>query len=136
VQKREKTPNVWKAVNAVDESEQFVIKEPSSDDDANLNWPAFQHELEMQKLFEDSALIRPIVDFLPSSASIPPRMVLQGFEKTLWTARNRRQLTSDEIKWIMQAVILALGTVHRKGYVYSGASSFAVARLCTNLLQI
>jgi hypothetical protein len=47
VQKREKTPNVWKAVNAVDESEQFVIKEPSSDDDANLNWPAFQYELEM-----------------------------------------------------------------------------------------
>jgi hypothetical protein len=63
-------------------------------------------------------------------------MVLQGFEKPLWTARNRRGLTGDEIKWIMKAVILALWTVHRKGYVYSGASSFAVARLCTNLLKI
>jgi male germ cell-associated kinase len=136
VPKKASAQNIWKAVNDSDDSEQFMIKEPSSDDDATLNWPAFQHELEMQKLFKDSALIRPMVDFVPSSASIPPRMVLQGFEKTLWTARNRRQLTSDEIKWIMQAVILALGTVHRKGYVYSGASSFAVARLCTNLLQI
>jgi hypothetical protein len=119
VQKRASAPNVWKAVNDANDSEQFVIKEPSSDDGATLNWPAFQHEVEMQKLFKDSAHVRPTVDFVPFSATIQPKMVLQGFEKTLWTARNRRRLTGDEIKWIMKAVILGLLTVHHKGYVYS-----------------
>jgi len=52
VQKKASAPNFWKAVNDADDSEQFVIKEPSSDDDATLNWPAFQHEVEMQKLLK------------------------------------------------------------------------------------
>jgi hypothetical protein len=124
----ETAPNVWKAVDDVDESEQFVVKEPSSDDDAALKWPAFQHELEMQKLFKNSPFIRRMVDFVPSSALVQPKIVLQGFEKTLWTARNRRTLTDNEIKWIMKAVLMGLWTVHKKGYVYSSASPFHMAQ--------
>lgn len=126
VQRINTTPNVWKAVNDADESEQFVVKEPSIDDDATLNWPAFQHELEMQRLFKDSPFIRQMVDFVPSAGLVQPKLVLQVFEKTLWTARNRRQLTPDETKWIMKAVLIGLCTVHRQGYVSSGAFLFAV----------
>jgi male germ cell-associated kinase len=104
-QSKETAPNVWKALNDANESKQFVVKEPNSDDNADLKWPALQHELEIQNIFKDSPFIRQKVDFvLLSSALIRPKMVLQGFEKTLWTARNRRQLTSDKIKWIMKAV--------------------------------
>lgn len=53
-QRIETAPNVWKAVNDADESEQFVVKEPSSDDNGALNWPAFRHELEMQNIFKVS----------------------------------------------------------------------------------
>jgi hypothetical protein len=88
LQKTASAPNVWKAVNDADDSEHFVIKEPSSDDDAALKWPAFEHELEMQKLFAISPLIRPMVDFVPSSASTQPKMVLQGFEKTLMDGKE------------------------------------------------
>lgn len=121
-------PNVWKAVNHADESEQVVVKGPSSDDDRSLSWPLFQHELEMQKLFTGSPLIRQMIDYIPSFAGEGPKIVLQGFEKTLWTARERRPMTSNEIKWIMKAVILGLWTVHREGFVYSGESLSAQLR--------
>ena len=105
----------------VDESKQFVVKGPSSDDDRSLSWPLFTHEFEMQKLFNDSAFIRKMIDFVPSAAGVEPKIVLQAFEKTLWTARTERPMTSNEIKWIMKAVIIGLWTVHREGLVYSGS---------------
>lgn len=119
-QKTDSAPNIWKAVNDADESEQFVVKEPSSDDHRSLSWPLFRHELEMQKLFNGSAFIRQMIDYIPSLGEEEPKIVLQAFQKTLWTARTQRPMTSNEIKWIMKAVILGLWTVHREGFVYSG----------------
>lgn len=113
---------IWKAVDDADESEQFVIKGPSSDDNRSLSWPLFQHEVEMQTRFSGSAFIRQMVDFVPSTDGAEPKMVLQAFEKTLWTARTQRPMTTNEIKWIMKAVIIGLWTVHREGLVYSGTS--------------
>ena len=72
-------------MNDADESEQFIVKEPSSDDSSSRRWPLFQHEFEMQKLFIGSAFIRQMVDFVPSVARPEPelKMALQAFEKTL-----------------------------------------------------
>jgi male germ cell-associated kinase len=120
-QRTRTAPNIWKALDDVDESKQFVVKGPSSDDDRSLSWPLFTHEFEMQKLFSDSVFIRKMIDFIPSAAGVEPKIVLQAFEKTLWTARTERSMTSNEIKWIMKAVIIGLWTVHRKGLVYSGS---------------
>ena len=79
----------------------------------------------MQKLFSDSPFIRQMIDFIPPEPGTKPQIVLQAFEKTLWTARLQRPMTSDEIKWIMKAVILAIWTVHRKGLVYSGMAGLS-----------
>lgn len=121
-QKTDKSPHVWKAVNEKDEDHHFIVKQPSSDDDESQNWPAFQHELQMQRRFINEPFIRPIVDFIPASLSeaLPPKMVLKAFEKTLWTARLRRELTIEEIRWIMKDVLIGLWTIHREGLVHSG----------------
>ncbi|RMZ76154.1 hypothetical protein DV738_g5124, partial [Chaetothyriales sp. CBS 135597] len=112
-------PNVWKAVDDANDDEEFVVKSPSSDDDETHGWPLFQHEFEMQKLFGDSPFVRKMVDFVPPAPNQEPLLVLQAFEKTLWDARWQRPMTTDEIKWIMKAVLLGLWTVHRKGLVYT-----------------
>jgi len=115
-------PHVWKAVDIADVQQQFVVKCPKSDNCKAQNFAAFQHELRMQKLFHDAPLIRPLLDFVPgcSAKDLPPWMVLEGFEKTLWTARQRRELSLEEIRWIMKDVLLGLWTIHREGLVYSG----------------
>ncbi|KAK5125015.1 hypothetical protein LTR85_001206 [Meristemomyces frigidus] len=110
---------VWQAIDHADETSQFVIKAPSTQDDSTKDWPLFRHEHNVQKLFAESPLIRPMLDFVPETEQYPPAMVLRAFEETLWTARTRRAFTSKEIKWIMKAVILAVWTIHRKGLVYS-----------------
>lgn len=115
-------PHVWKAVDTADEQQQFVVKCPKSDNCKAQNVAAFQYELRMQKLFHDAPFIRPLLDFVPgcSAKDSPPWMVLEGFEKTLWTARQRRELSLEEIRWIMKDVLLGLWTIHREGLVYSG----------------
>ncbi|KAF7114686.1 hypothetical protein CNMCM5793_009637 [Aspergillus hiratsukae] len=45
-------------------------------------------------------------------------MVLEPFEKTLWSARIRRPLTTREIKHIMKLALLGLREIHEKGLVY------------------
>jgi hypothetical protein len=65
-QRTETALNIWKALDDVDESKQFVIKGPSSDDNRSLSWPLFKREFEMQKLFNDSVFIRQMVDFVQS----------------------------------------------------------------------
>jgi protein kinase len=125
-QRTETAPSVWKALDDVDESKQFVVKGPSSDDDGSLGWPLFKHEFEVQKLFNDSAFIRQMIDFVPSAAGVEPKIVLQAFEKTLWTARTERPMTSNEIKWVMKAVIIGLWTVHREELVYSGTVHYPI----------
>ena len=70
----------------------------------------------MQKLFNDSAFIRQMIDFIPSAVGVEPKVVLQALGKTLWT---KRPITSNEIKWIMKAVIVRLWTVHHEELVYS-----------------
>jgi hypothetical protein len=115
-QRTEIAQNIWKALDDVDESEQFVVKRLSSGDDRSPSWPLLKHDFEMQKLFNDSAFIRQMIDFVPSAVGVEPKVVLQAFKKTLWT---ERPMTSNEIKWIMKAVIIKLWTVHREGLVYS-----------------
>jgi hypothetical protein len=116
--------NVWKAIDSEDEYLEYVVKAPSNHDDASLDWPLFRHEIEMQRRFDKSPLIRQMVDFVPSSNSSPPIAVLQSFEKSLWNARSRRPFSLDEIKWIMKAVLMGLWTIHREGLVYSGAQIY------------
>lgn len=99
---------------------ELVAKGPSKDDDKTQKWPAFQHEVKMQRLFKDDKMIRPIVDFLPSSEMDEPMMVPKPFEHTLWEARNMRPMTTAEIKWVMEGVLLGLQTIHRKGLVHTG----------------
>ena len=64
-QRTETAPSIWKALDDVDESKQFVVTGPSSDDDRSLSWPLFKHEFEMQKLFNNSVFIRQMIDFIP-----------------------------------------------------------------------
>ncbi|KAG5302212.1 serine/threonine protein kinase [Histoplasma ohiense] len=77
------------------------------------------HEVEMQRLFKDDQMIRPMVDFVPSSEPGGPLMILKPFEQTLWEARNTRPFSVPEIKWIMKGVLLGLYTVHMKDLVYT-----------------
>lgn len=118
-------PHVWKAVDVTDDTHQLVVKQPRSDDDEAQNFPAFQHEFRMQQRFRNAPFIRQMVDYAPASPSTNsmPSMVLQGFEKTLWTARLRRELSYEEIRWIMKGVLIGLWTVHREGLVHSGGIS-------------
>ncbi|KAK5628457.1 hypothetical protein RRF57_004172 [Xylaria bambusicola] len=111
--------NVWLIKKDGKVDTEFIAKGPSSGDDKLLGWPAFQHELKMQRLFNEKRMIRPMVDFLPSSESGGPMMVLKPYEQTLWDARNTRPMTTSEVKWIMEGV-LCIMTVHQKGLVYTG----------------
>ncbi|KAB8272262.1 hypothetical protein BDV30DRAFT_239707 [Aspergillus minisclerotigenes] len=45
-------------------------------------------------------------------------MVLEPFEKTLWSARSKRPLTLREVKHIMKFALLGLQEIHEKGLVY------------------
>lgn len=104
---------------------EYIAKGPSRDDDRAQGWPAFQHETKMQRLFSKDKMIRPMVDFLPTSSDAggdggEPMMVLESFEQTLWDARNARRMTAAEIKWIMAGVLLGLQTIHRRGLVHTG----------------
>ncbi|KAJ8129925.1 hypothetical protein O1611_g3705 [Lasiodiplodia mahajangana] len=109
--------NVW-LVKRNDENE-FVAKGPSPEDDKSSGWPAFQHELKMQRLFNEEKMIRRMVDFLPFSATDDPMMVLAPFGQTLWDARNARPMTTSEIKWIMEGVLLGIRTSHQRGLVHT-----------------
>jgi serine/threonine protein kinase len=115
------TPNVWQVVEEPDGPE-FVAKGPSRDDDEALNWPAFQHEAKMQRLFTDDPMLRRMVDFVPKTNDMKPMMILEPFQKTLWASRTTRPFSTKEIKWIMKGVLLGIMTVHRKGLVYTGSA--------------
>jgi hypothetical protein len=80
--------NFWIAVDVVDEDQWFVVKEPSRHDDPSEGWPLFEHEVQMQKRFIKSLMIRKIVDLIPNSDVSGPMLVLQPFEESLWDARN------------------------------------------------
>ncbi|KAJ2984385.1 hypothetical protein NUW58_g6089 [Xylaria curta] len=95
--------NIW--LIKQDGKNEFIAKGPSREDDKLLGWPAFQHELKMQRLFNEDKMIRPIVDFIPSSTTDDPMMVLAPFEQTLWDARHTRPMTTSEIKWIMEGIL-------------------------------
>lgn len=112
--------NIWTVWQDDEQERELVAKGPSRDDDKTQGWPAFQHEVKMQRLFNDDKMIRPMLDFLPSSDTDEPMMVLKPFEQTLWDARNARPMTTAEIKWIMEGVMLGLQTIHRKGLVHTG----------------
>ncbi|KAF7155868.1 hypothetical protein CNMCM5623_008748 [Aspergillus felis] len=60
-----------------------------------------------------------MVDVIPPRSNTEPTMmVLEPFEKTLWSVRTRRPLTTREIKHIMKLALLGLREVHEKGLVY------------------
>jgi hypothetical protein len=88
----------------------------------------------MQKQFLKSPMIRKMVDLIPKSVISAPMMVLQPLEESLWDARNNRPFTVDEIKWIMQAVLMGLGEIHLEGLVYSGKSLIPASSILINIL--
>lgn len=110
-------PHVWRADS---EKDQFVIKHPQPDDSPEKLWPAFRKELGMQTRFQSARYIRKMVDKIPASSDLPDMMVLEPFEKSLWSARTRRPLSIREIKHIMGLALLGLREVHDKGLVYCG----------------
>ena len=116
------TSNIWKAIDDSSNAFEYVAKGPPSDDDENKNWPAFQHELSMQRLFAQDKFIRSMVDLVPVSQPGGPLMILKPFQMTLWEARSARRMTIKEIKWIMEGCLFGIMTVHRKDLVYTGTS--------------
>ncbi|KAK2762324.1 hypothetical protein FQN54_001334 [Arachnomyces sp. PD_36] len=118
VQRKGKRCNVWSAAMENDETDQYVIKQPDEDD--GPDWPNFTKEMQMQELFRNSKFIRRMVDVIPRlSDSDPPTMVLEPFGKSLWDARMRRPFSSGEIRSVMKAVLLGLGTIHTQKLVYT-----------------
>ncbi|KAI0543972.1 kinase-like domain-containing protein [Xylaria curta] len=111
--------SVWLVKEEGKGNNEFIAKGPSTKDDRSLKWPAFQHELKMQRLFSEDKMIRPVVDFIPSAAADEPMIVLKPFEQTLWDARNARPMTTSEIKWIMEGVLLGIQTIHQRGLVHT-----------------
>ncbi|KAK9770757.1 putative Protein kinase domain-containing protein [Seiridium cardinale] len=97
--------SLWIITRATPRPTDYMAKGPSVEDDKSRNWPSFQHELKMQRLFIEDKLIRRMVDYLPSSGNDEPAMVLEPFEQTLWDCRNARPMTTPEIKWIMEGVL-------------------------------
>lgn len=75
--------NVWKAIRESDDHSEFVAKGPSKEDDKALNWPAFCHEIKMQRLFSKDSMIQHMVDFAPRISTTRPMMILKPFQKTL-----------------------------------------------------
>lgn len=112
--------NVWKVVRESDDHAEFVAKGPSGEDDEALNWPAFRYEAKMQRLFCKDSMIRHMVDFAPETDTTRPMMILEPFQKTLWDARTTRPLSTHEIQWIMQGVLIALLNIHRRRLVFTG----------------
>ncbi|EER40039.1 conserved hypothetical protein [Histoplasma capsulatum var. duboisii H88] len=102
-----------------EEMEHFQIIKYEMKNAIIMRQNSFMHEVEMQKLFKDDQMIRPMVDFVPSSEPGGPLMILKPFEQTLWEARNTRPFSVPEIKWIMKGVLLGLYTVHIKDLVYT-----------------
>ena len=89
---------MWKAVRDSDDGAEFVATTPSRDDDESLNWPAFHHEVNMQRLFADDPMLRRMVDFVPKTEGTKPIVILEPFQKTLWGARATRPFRTQEIK--------------------------------------
>lgn len=119
--------NLWKVWRDGNHETELIAKGPSRDDDRTQGCPAFQHEVKMQRLFNKDKMIRPMVNFIPSSdVDDEPMMVLNPFEQTLWDARNARPMTTAEIKWIMEGVMLGLQTIHRRGLVHTGLFSNSI----------
>ncbi|KAG7288724.1 hypothetical protein NEMBOFW57_005080 [Staphylotrichum longicolle] len=106
-------------VRESDDHPEFVAKGPSSEDDEASNWPAFRYEAKMQRLFSKDTMIRHMVDFAPETDTTRPMMILEPFQKTLWDARTTRPLSTHEIQWIMQGVLIGLLNIHRKRLVFT-----------------
>ena len=120
--------NRWVVVKDSNKEIEDVAKGPSltpkgTKDDATSS---FKREVEMQKLFKYEPMIRPMVDFVPSSETGGPLMILEPFGQTLWEARNTRPFSLQEIKWVMKGVLLGLYTVHMKGLVYTGKETCTI----------
>lgn len=123
---RDQGSNVWLAVDDSNTDIEYVVKGPPEDDaheeSASSALSAFEHELEMQRLFAKDPMIRTLVDYIPDSEPGGPMMVLEAFTDSLWEARNARRFTKEEVKWIMKGILLGIFTVHTKGLVYTGKS--------------
>ncbi|PYH94291.1 kinase-like protein [Aspergillus ellipticus CBS 707.79] len=115
-----KSPNVWLALDDSKPDVEYIVRRPPGDDHEGSRssaLSAFQHELEMQRLFAQDPMIRRLIDYVPDSEPHGPMMVLEAFTDSLWDARNARAFTMQEIKWIMKGVLLGIFTVHMKGLV-------------------
>ncbi|PWY88877.1 serine/threonine protein kinase [Aspergillus sclerotioniger CBS 115572] len=113
---RRTPPNVWQAFRSDNERDELIIKHPQ--DETECEKRCFQREMDMQKLFKPSRYIRRMVDVIPASSNLPDMMVLEPFQKTLWSARTTRPLAIWEIKYIMRAALLELQEIHKQGRVY------------------
>lgn len=112
---------MWKA--SCSNNHQVVIKHQESEDRPGEKWAAFRKEIEMQSLFRSVKYIRRMIDIIPPSSDLePPMMVLEPFEKTLWSARTKRPFTLREVKHIMKFALLGLQEIHEKGLVHCGRS--------------
>lgn len=128
--------NMWVVRRTGKHELEFVAKGPSRGDDKTRGWPGFQHELKMQRLFNNDKMIRPMVDFIPSSDEDEPMMILKPFEQTLWDDRRARPMTTAEIKWIMEGVLLGVQTIHRRGLVHTGLCETSLQKFARYIADI
>lgn len=121
VRRKGKHCNVWSAARENDPMDQFVIKQPDEED--GPGWPDFVKEKEMQELLYKSGYIRRMVDVIPPSSNLEPSsMVLEAFQKSLWSARLQRPFSLKEIRSVMRSIAIGLGTIHHNNLVFTGLS--------------
>lgn len=120
-QRKGRGSNVWSAARENDPMDQFAVKQP--DDDDGPGWPDFTKEMETQELLLRSGYIRRMIDVIPPALdSEPSCMVLEPFEKSLWSSRLRRPFSLEEIRSVMRSIAIGLGTIHHNNLVYTGLS--------------
>lgn len=111
--------NVWTAVEKDNYQNIVVIKCPSQND-APGRWPRFLNEMVMHELFKTSHYVRKQVDRIPPKpeTGLPPMLVLEILETTIWQARLERPLSRPEIVAILEGILKGLRDVHAHGLVY------------------
>jgi serine/threonine protein kinase len=78
-----------------------------------------QVEKDALRRFQHSPHIRPMVDEI-DEPSVSPIIALRYLDSDLLAASIERKLNREELKYVTRNLLLALNTLHEKGYIHSG----------------
>ena len=82
--------------------------------------PTVRVERDALKMFQHCPHIRPMVDEVDGPPAMPPLIALRYLDSDVLTASIERKLSREELKYVTRRLLLALNTLHEKGYVHSG----------------